>query len=79
MPKLSQIGKAQQFVATHPQGLVLVSYETPVAAIISGQCLRTSERYSVTTTRHINSWLPDWCCTETVPQEKIDALFNECV
>lgn len=41
---------------------VLFSYQTPVAAdILTNEGMvyyRTSERYSNTTTKHINSWLP---------------------
>lgn len=61
--KLKQVGSnmtelrlddAEGFDAVH----ILFSYETPVAAWVCGQgFLRTSERYSQTTTRHINKWL----------------------
>lgn len=38
--------------------IVLISYTTPVAAFVQGQgFFRTTERYSVTTTRHVNKWL----------------------
>lgn len=37
---------------------VLFSYKTPVAAHIEGQgYFRTSHKWSVTTSRHINKWL----------------------
>ena len=37
---------------------VFFSYETPVAACLTdGTLVRTDERYSVTTTKHINKWL----------------------
>lgn len=37
---------------------ILFSYDTPVAAHIVGRgFVRTSEHYSVTTSRHINKWL----------------------
>jgi hypothetical protein len=40
---------------------ILVSYQTPVAAIrYNGTgALRTSEFHSVTTSKHINQWLKD--------------------
>ena len=37
---------------------VLFSYKTPVAALVPGKgWIRTSTRYSVTTTKHINKWI----------------------
>jgi hypothetical protein len=37
---------------------VLFSYQTPVAAHIEGDgYIRTSRKWSVTTSRHINKWL----------------------
>ena len=56
---------------------VLFSYETPVAACIFGAgFVRTAERYSTTTTRHINKWLEGVDAPE-VPQASIDALVNQ--
>lgn len=63
---------------------VLVSYTTPVAAFVQGQgFLRCSERYSVTTTKHINKWLRQEstsmltpCVAFAVPQAEIAALLN---
>ena len=55
---------------------VFFSYETPVAArLTDGSLVRTAERYSVTTTKHINKWL-DGCDALTVPQERIDCLLT---
>jgi hypothetical protein len=40
---------------------VFFSYQTPVAARLTGGALvKTSEKYSSTTTKHINKWL-DGC------------------
>jgi len=36
---------------------VFFSYNTPVAAIIDGQEYRTSHKFSVTTSKHINSFV----------------------
>lgn len=56
---------------------VLFSYETPVAACIFGKgYVRTAQRYSQTTTRHINKWLEGVDAPE-VPQSFIDALINQ--
>lgn len=52
---------------------VLFSYETPVAAYIHKRgYVRTSTKYSQTTTRHINVWLGG-VNAETVEQEVIRA------
>ena len=55
---------------------VFFSYETPVAACLTdGSLVRTAERYSVTTTKHINKWLQG-CDALTVPQAHIDCLLT---
>ena len=55
---------------------VFFSYETPVAACLTdGSLVRTAERYSVTTTKHINKWL-DGCDALTVSQDRIDCLLT---
>ena len=39
---------------------ILISYSTPVAALIFGRgYVRTNKFWSVTTSRHINAWLDD--------------------
>jgi len=55
---------------------VFFSYETPVAArLTDGSLVRTAERYSVTTTKHINKWLQS-CDALTVSQDRIDCLLT---
>jgi hypothetical protein len=55
---------------------VFFSYETPVAArLTDGTLVRTDERYSVTTTKHINKWLQG-CDALTVSQYRIDCLLT---
>ena len=55
---------------------VFFSYETPVAArLTDGTLVRTDERYSVTTTKHINKWL-NGCDALTVSQYRIDCLLT---
>ena len=54
---------------------VLVSYKTPVAAFVSGRgFVRTSHKWSATTTRHINKWLP--VAASTVSQGEIEHVAN---
>ncbi len=53
---------------------IFFSYETPVAArLTDGSLVRTAERYSVTTTKHINKWLQGMPAVE-VPQSVINEL-----
>ena len=52
---------------------VLFSYKTAVAALVPGKgWIRSSTRYSVTTTKHVNQWcaMP----AEEVDQWEIDQL-----
>jgi len=42
----------------------LFSYQTFVAASIRGECFRTAEKFSVTTSRHVNGWLDSRKCAE---------------
>jgi hypothetical protein len=59
-----------------PNGSVLFSYSTPVAAYVSGRgWMRTATQYSKTTTKHINKWL-DGVNAEVVPQIMIDDLLE---
>jgi hypothetical protein len=45
-------------IAPATDGVVLFSYETPVAAHIHGRgFIRTNEFHSVTTSTHINKWI----------------------
>ena len=73
--KLKQIGSNMTELDL---GLVQVffSYETPVAArLTDGTLVRTAERYSVTTTKHINKWL-NGCEALTVSQDRISFLLT---
>jgi len=47
---------------------VLFSYETPVAALTPQGYVRTSHKWSQTTTRHINKWL-DGMVADEMPQD----------
>ena len=54
---------------------ILVSYQTPVACFISGRgYVRTSQKFSVTTSRHINKWLDGAAC-EIESQEYFNNLL----
>ena len=54
---------------------VLFSYRTPVAAFIPGRgYIKTSEKHSATTSKHINKWTPGNPGEE--PQEFFDELLS---
>jgi len=52
---------------------VLFSYSTPVAALTDNGYYRTSKKWSVTTSRHIDKWLGGVLAKEQ-PQEYFDSL-----
>ena len=55
---------------------VFFSYNTPVAANLKdGGFVRTSTKYSVTTSKHINQWL-EGANARIVDQSEIDALIK---
>ena len=52
---------------------ILFSYRTPVAAYVFGDgFVRTEKWWSVTTSRHINKWLPENGTFKEVPQTYLD-------
>ena len=59
---------------------ILFSYRTPVAAYVFGKngfgggFVRTEKWWSVTTSRHINKWLPENGTVKEVPQTYLDKL-----
>ena len=55
------------------EGRVLFSYRTPVAAYVYGEgFVRTEKWWSVTTSRHINKWLPENGTVKEVEQTYLD-------
>ncbi len=76
--KLESLG-ANQTEVEIKNTLVLFSYKTPVAVRHGdGTFSKTSKKWSVTTSRHINSWLRSFGLDPekvlTVSQEYLDAL-----
>lgn len=55
---------------------VLFSYNTPVACWINGQFYKTNKKWSVTTSKHINSWI-DLTWHETKDQSFFDGLVSK--
>lgn len=75
--KLKQIGSNMTEVECH-NSLVLFSYSTPVAARYMNpeggtEYIKTSKKWSITTSRHINKWLNGVKARE-VSQEFMDGL-----
>ena len=54
---------------------VLFSYETPVAASTDSGYIKTEEKYSSTTTRHVNKWL-EGVNAKIVSQDTINSLVS---
>ena len=71
--KISNVG-SNMTQLTIDGAVVLFSYETPVAACIDGEYVRTSKKWSVTTSRHINKWLNGVVARE-VSQDHLDGVI----
>ena len=75
--KLTPLGANKNEIELGNGTVILFSYSTPVAACLNGEngvgFIRTSTKYSVTTSKHINQWLGGANAQE-VDQSVIDAL-----
>ena len=56
---------------------IMFSYSTPVAGQDDEGLFRTAQRYSSTTSRHINKYLEGKDVGRVVPQAYIDSLVGE--
>lgn len=75
MLRLKIIAPNQTEIRKADGTIVFFSYETPVAAYTPDRCfIRTSTKYSVTTSRHIKQWLCGAGATE-VDQSVLDNLL----
>lgn len=73
--KLKALGANQTLLDLDGGRQVFFSYNTPVAAFIPGEgYLRTSQKWSRTTSKHINAWI-DGRSSER-PQSFFDALIQ---
>jgi hypothetical protein len=69
MIKVNSVRKNYNII-THKYNQILFSYQTPVAVITSnGNIYKTKQKYSVTTSRHINKFL------EGLESEEVDQNF----
>ena len=57
---------------------VLFSYRTPVAGYDGQGAFRTDQKFSVTTSKHVNQYLGGKDRGRVVPQEWIEKLVGEC-
>ena len=72
--KIKRLGNKNAIIITKANGTkVLVSYSTPVAAIIDGVEYKTEQFWSVTTSRHINLFVSE--NAEKKPQSFFDGLL----
>ena len=73
--KINPIGSNQTELIFDDGVKVLFSYETPVAAYVPERgYIKTSYKWSQTTSRHINRWCPD--SSLSVPQHEVSALVE---
>ena len=72
--QLKRLGSNQTEVSLNNGTKVFFSYDTPVAAQLPDyEYVRTSTKWSVTTSKHINKWLEGVIATE-VSQDILDNL-----
>jgi hypothetical protein len=72
--KVTSLGSNRTEIHLPSGAVVLFSYNTPVAAqLAGGGFIRTSTRYSVTTSKHITQWLRGAQARE-VPQSELNSL-----
>ena len=72
--RLIPLGANKTELHTNSGAVILFSYQTPVAAQLpQGGHVRTSTKYSVTTSKHITQWL-DGSSAEYVDQSIINEL-----
>ena len=74
--RLKQIGSNQTEVIFNDGTQVLFSYETPVAVSTVDGMFVTEQKYSNTTTKHINKWCHGISLRNTVPQTTIENMVN---
>ena len=75
--KVQPIGANQTEVSLADGTEILFSYGTPVAALVPGKgWIRTAQKWSATTSKHVNAWLRANCggTVQDVPQWDLDQL-----
>jgi len=75
--KIRPIGPNQTELIIEGVGAIFFSYQTPVAANLSGTLYKTTKKWSTTTSKHINKWLAGERADE-MPQDFFDSLLSKC-
>ena len=73
--KIKRLGASKTLLALPSGSEIFYSYDTPVAAQVSGEFYRTNEYYSRTTSKHITQYL-NGREAEVVPQSMINQLVG---
>ena len=73
--KIKRLGASKTLLALPSGSEIFYSYDTPVAAQVSGELFRTKEYYSRTTSKHITQYL-NGREAEAVPQSMINQLVG---
>lgn len=74
--KILAVASNQTLIELKDGTVVLFSYKTPVAAFVPGTgYVRTSTKWSVTTSKHINKWLRG-ALAGSVDQSYLDNLIG---
>lgn len=78
MSRVQSLGANRTQITLTNGDLILVSYKTPVAALISGQgYVKTEQRWSNTTSKHIGQFCDGTAKdVPTRPQEFFDTLLQ---
>lgn len=75
---IKPLGANQTELITNHGHRILYSYETPVAGYLPNiGWFRTTEQYSKTTTKHINSYLKDKTNVLNMNQAAIEHIFKD--
>lgn len=72
--RLNRLGANLSELILKNGDIVLISYDTPVAARIDGDFFRTEKKWSKTTSKHINGWLHD-CKGDVLAETKEQEFF----
>lgn len=75
MLKLKQIGSNQTVLVLNDGTEILFSYETPVVVRTDEKILVTNQKFSNTTSKHINSFIGNFMYT-LVDQSEIENFLN---
>ena len=74
--RLKQIGSNQTEIIFNDGTHVFFSYETPVCVSTVDGLFVTEDKYSNTTTKHINKWCNGISNRNTVPQTTIENMVS---